>query len=404
MTSSIAHRVGSPKPSTHFHLFPRLPAEIRVMIWKMAFIEPRLPKLHYYSLFNEDHPGYRESYLPLLLWAHMNCPESESEHNRLQDEEPLPLKDRHVLRTQRANFAWTEANRFQYYWNAGLRTACWESRYVLIECCTKLRIERELKEKPTKKPAPTKQPRKKPPTKRQLSLRRRKIAAGRLNALIKEGRHTILIDICPRDIICFRFPAEHLAACVFLEWDKMLTRLPFFQLPYNSDLNLAFEFEDDWKKGLGRTAESVRGCLSEASVRGLIMRLHWSWSVGKVPLWTRIYLVTSKKDIPIRPTFRRSKDHRYDFDLLYRANFNCKRKPDYYFFDGKHKFIDACSGFGSWYPPFWWIKSPICDFIWKINKFCRPQGKDDNHQNNLPTASDHCLRILGQLSAIQGIK
>ncbi|CAG9990770.1 unnamed protein product [Clonostachys byssicola] len=371
----------------------------------MAFVEPWLPKLHYYSLSNEDHPGFRESYLPLLLWAHMKCPKSEGEHNRLQDEEPVPLKDRRVLRTHRATFAWAQANRFQYYWNAGLRTACWESRCALIECCKKWRIARALKKKPKKKPASTKRRRKKPLTKRQLSLRRRKIAAGRSMAPIKEGRHTIFIDFCPRDIICFRFPAEHLAACVFLEWDTMLTRLPFFQLPYNSDVNLAFEFEDGWERGLGRTAESVRGCLSEASVRGLIMRLHWSWSIGKVPLWTRIYLVTSKKDIPIRPTFRRSKDHRYDFDRLYKADFNCKRKPDYYFFDGKHKFFDACAWFGT-YPPNWWIKSPICDFIWKVHRFCRPQGTDDlhNRENNLPEPWDHCLRILGQVSASNDIK
>lgn len=234
----------------------------------------------------------------------------------------------------------------------------------------------------------------------QIQTKKNEIAEGRSRATIKEGRHTIYISFSPRDIICFRFPPEHLAACVFLEWDKFLTRLPFFQLPYCSEFNLAFEFEDGWEKGL--KPYIVRDHLSETSVRGLIMRLHWSWALGKIPRWTRIYLINPRNDLPIRYKFGEPIRPPCWDDILY-EKFRFKHGQDYVFFDGKTKFVDSCSweGYIETFPTMW-REIPIRKFMFIVDRFCRPPGTES--LRHIPgTAIEHCLRVLRQLPNINNI-
>lgn len=150
------------------------------------------------------------------------------------------------------------------------------------------------------------------------------------------------MDYSPRDIICFRFAPEHLAACRLLDWRQLITRLPFYQLPQASVLNIGFEFEDGWERGLN-SLESVREHLGEDSVRGLILRLHWAWSVGEVPRWTRIFLINPRRDLPDRCFFGRGLTFRYMSDLIYHEKYDCRRKPDLSFFDGKERFVHSTS-------------------------------------------------------------
>ncbi|CAG9976094.1 unnamed protein product [Clonostachys byssicola] len=239
-----------------------------------------------------------------------------------------------------------------------------------------------------KKPAPMEG---KKLTQRQIRKRRRDIAAGRTIVPIKEGSSTIYMDYSPRDIVCFRFAPEHLAACKLLDWRQLLTRLPFYQLPQASALNLGFEFEDGWERGLD-TLESVRAHLGEDSVRGLILRLHWAWSVGEVPLWTRIFLINPRKDLPDRYFLGRRLNHRYTPDLIYREHYNCRRKQDLSFFDGKERFVHSNSWVG------FWGKVPICKFMRNVNLFCRPQ-KIFGRERNLPhLREDRCLVVLRNVS------
>jgi hypothetical protein len=86
----------------------------------------------------------------------------------------------------------------------------------------------------------------KKPTQPQIRKRRREIAAGRTIVPIREGSSTIYMDYSPRDIICFRFAPEHLAACRSLDWRQLFTHLPFYQLPQASALNLRMVGKRGW--------------------------------------------------------------------------------------------------------------------------------------------------------------
>ncbi|VUC26647.1 unnamed protein product [Clonostachys rosea] len=414
MTSITQAQAGvSPQQLTHFHLFPKLPTEIRLKIWRSAICIHETPRLHYYSLFNEDYDGYRQSFLPRLISIYMNLPGRKKQHLHPKDKKPKRF-DRRLLRSNPSQFTWAEASRVHYYWNAGLRTACWESRTALTEYYTRLvRGEAELsaiKELSRQKSPP---PTKPSPSEEDLSSNRplsgdekNKIALERTKATLPVKGENVYLDLWTVDIVCFRFPKEHMAACVYFEWDEFLTRLPFFQLPYVSDLNLAFEFEDGWEKGLGDTRESVCEHLSEASTRGLVMRAWWDWQTGRIPSWARMYLINPRNDLPRH--YRLADGFRYFYDPVYSPKYHCKTgdgpifvDEQHRYFDGQHRsFFDGEKGYVESYswdedgPDFLYIHNdvPICNFILKMERFCRPVSR--NIDVSLPNTDQHFFRVL----------
>ncbi|KAK7212896.1 hypothetical protein V2G26_020074 [Clonostachys chloroleuca] len=274
---------------THFHLFPQLPTELRCRIWKMAICTEKTPKIHYYSLYNDD-DGYRHSRLPELIDMYMKPGPKDWVFSPVA---PHPLQ----CKPQQCD--WADDNRFLSYWNAGLRTACWESRTILVRYYG---------------PRPRRQNPFAFVNKRPYKRRKKKKSSSTTNpgkiVTIREKKEIIHLDFSKRDIVCFRFPPDEMARCVFLKWEELLTRLPFYHLPQNSDINLAFEFEHSWNEGLGITKAGVRKNLAEASARGLVLRAFWAWKVGAIPRWTRLYLIDRAEPLPPKYQIGRNYDLR----------------------------------------------------------------------------------------------
>jgi hypothetical protein len=365
------------------------------MIWRLAICDHETPRLHYYSLFNEEHDGYRQSFLPRLISIYMNPPGQKKRHIHPKDKKPEPV-ERRQLRSQPCQLTWAEANRVHYYWNAGLRSACWESRIVLTEYYDGLRkAKSSVKKRVAGNKCPTlTEP--SPPEEHLSSQRplseeeKNKIALSRTIATLPEKGGRVYLDWWTADIVCFRFPQEHMAACVYFEWEKFLTRLPFFQLPYASALNLAFEFEDGWEKGLGETRETVCHYLSEASTRGLVMRAWWDWLTGRIPIWARLYLINPRHDLPRR--HRLAKGFRYYYDAVYGAEYPCGSKDHRVFSDGEKRYVESYD---------WDEKGrnrdvPICSFILKMDRLCRPLPTSPIDAS-LPTSYQHFFRVLRRL-------
>ncbi|CAH0054960.1 unnamed protein product [Clonostachys solani] len=302
----------------------------------------------------------------------------------------IPIEHRQ-LRSKPCQLTWAEANRVHYYWNAGLRTACWESRIVLTEYYTQLRkAKSSAKPGSSRKPSPPEEhlSSKNPPSEEEKN----KIALSRATATLPVKYGRVYLDWWTADIVCFRFPQEHMAACVYFKWREFLTRLPFFQLPYASDLNLAFEFEDGWEKGLGETRESVCEHLSEASTRGLVMRAWWDWLTGRIPIWTRMYLINPRNDLPRH--HRLANNFRYYYDAVYGAKYPSSTGDHRVFSDGERRYVESYC-WDEKGPDFTISQYdlPICSFILKMERFCRPLYKHPI-DDSLPTSYQHFFRVL----------
>jgi hypothetical protein len=364
---------------TYFHLFPQLPTELRCRIWKMAVCTEKTPKIHYYSLYNDDN-GYRQSRLPELIDMYMK-PGPKDWVFRPVTPHPLQCKPQ--------QYDWADDNRFLSYWNAGLRTACWESRTILMRYYG---------------PRPRRQNPfafvNKRPYKRRKKKKKKKKSSSTTNpgkiVTIREKKEIIHLDFSKRDIVCFRFPPDEMARCVFLKWEELLTRLPFYHLPQNSDINLAFEFDHSWNEGLGITKAGVLRNLAEASARGLVLRAFWAWKVGAIPRWTRLYLIDRAEPLPPKYQIGRNYDLRYVPSLKYHREFPCQRRESRVFIDGEDKYVESYS----------WDRDgqncynrhvesvPVAAFMRTVDRYHRPSPDDLCGREDLPFYGEIFFRVL----------
>ncbi|CAH0051206.1 unnamed protein product [Clonostachys solani] len=383
----------APGPLTHFHPFRKLPPELRYKIWRMAIWTEKTPKIHYYSLYNEEDGGHRESSLPWLIDSFMQ-PGSK-------DWVCKPVA-RHPLRSKPQQCSWTEYNRVLCYWNAGLRTACWESRTIL---------GRYHGRRPRRKDPfafVNKRPSKRRPSKKKNKNKNKKSSSTtnpRKVVTIRETGKNIYLDFSKRDIVCFRFPPDQMSRCVFLKWEELLTRLPFYHLPQNSDINIAFEFEHSWNEGLGTTARSIRKNLEEASARGLVLRAYWAWRVGILPRWTRLYLIDREEALPPKYQVGRSYDLRYMHSFAYSREFPCQCRESRVFMDGESEYVESYS----------WDREgqnrlnchadsvPVAGFIRTVDRFHRPSPDQLCDSRDLPFYGEIFFRVLRPVPRIEDI-
>ncbi|KAH7122082.1 hypothetical protein B0J13DRAFT_680236 [Dactylonectria estremocensis] len=335
MTSFLSNEADTPESPIHFHVFSKLPPEVRWKIWQMAICTDETPKIHYYSLFNTDHDGYRQSHLQLMMRAYLPKPSKTiaSSPNGRQWKRPL-------LKSLQRTCFWTEANRFLYLWDAGILTACKESWAARLQ-----HFQR----------APN-----------------RPLKYSDMVMTHHQGQRVYVKVSSQRDIICLRFAHEDLAASVSLRWDVLLTTLPFFHLPEASDINLGLEFDESWAEGLGTTEESVLKCLGEASPRGVAMRAHWAWKTGFIPRWTRMWLIDQGGGLPANYKISREDDGRYEYDTVYHK-FPCEPENYHIFIDGKNRYVesymwdDQPHEFSHMSPR---RNVPVLSFIWKMCRLC----------------------------------
>lgn len=278
----------------------------------MAICTDETPRLHYYSLFSYDYDGQRQSCLQQMMRAYP--PEPDKPHLRWHDGSLFRVYPRR-LRTQPSQFSWTEANRFLYFWDDGLRTACKESRAALLQ-----HLDRAAAEEGA--PAPKR--------------------SDVVTARHAQGQDVYLRVRSQRDIVCLRFSPDDMAACVSLRWDVLLPRLPFFHLPYASDINIAFEFHDSWDGRVGETRKSVQKCLPEASDMGMVMRAHWAWMKGEIPRWTRLWLIDRGGGLTADYYFSRKHDGRYRYKSLEVINEfpSAPEEEPHTFTDGKDTYVE----------------------------------------------------------------
>ncbi|KAI9148997.1 hypothetical protein HJFPF1_11041 [Paramyrothecium foliicola] len=377
------------KPSRNFHLFGKLPPELRWEIWRMAICTEKTPKLHYYSLFNHDNGGSSQSFLKTMKKTYP--PPPKQPHPRKEDGS-LGFMYHPRLWSQPSQYKWTKANRFLYYWNAGLWTACMESRSIMLRY-------HEIKKR------------------RPLSVRRETVTAS-------DHGQKVYINVQSRDIVCLRFLPEDMAACVFLSWRILLTHLPFIHLPFVSEINLAFEFEDSWVKdmecirsslgkllphpdfplkshdswvgGLAGIRRSFRKLSQEASVRGLVLRAHLAWVQNQIPRRTRLWLIDRGGRLPAKYKIGGVDDERYTYFDRHVLN-NYKPCNHHFFIDGKKRYVE-CYSWDRQEPYIGYRPDvPITEFMWKVRMFCRPPEHILHHTGFYAKDEETFFRVLRPL-------
>ncbi|KAF7545174.1 hypothetical protein G7Z17_g9394 [Cylindrodendrum hubeiense] len=371
--SSDTHGADVPESPIHFHGFPKLPPELRWKIWQMAICTDQTPRIHYYSLFNDDNEGHRHSSLQEMMRTYSPAPRKP--HPRGRNRKPKTIAPRR-LQSQPSQYSWSKANSFLYLWDAGLYTACQESRAVLLQHLDKVT--------------------KRPPTKRC------KMVAAR-----HQGQEVYVRVRSRRDIICFRFSPEDMAECVSLRWGILMTRLPFFHLPRVPDINLALEFHDGWDEGLSMNRASMIECLSEPSDRGLAMRAYWAWRKGEIPRWTRMWLIDRGGRLPTDYQLSREDDGRDGHESVDTNNeLPCELEKNHTFIDGKDRYAESYTWDGDRLghtSPIHPRDVAVLSFIWKTKWLCLPTRCAAYHNiASLPAEAEQFFRVLRQLPDTDG--
>lgn len=219
----------------------------------MAIHTDPLPRIHYYSLFSSDKSGRRHSLLQKTILHRPRDPEHKLEPlgPRLRFRTAFPC----VLCPHAEDYSWAKSHCFRYIWDAGLRTACRESRLVVL---------RHLKRQAANP--------------QQMSV-----------ALARHNEEDVQFRVNSRsDALCLEFTPEDIEACRDLRWDVLLARIPFYRQQRIRTINIAFEFHDSWNANMPETPFDL---LHEGSPRGLVMRDFWAWTNGELPNQTTIWLI-----------------------------------------------------------------------------------------------------------------
>ncbi|KAL7930168.1 hypothetical protein V8C35DRAFT_324596 [Trichoderma chlorosporum] len=106
---------------SEFHLFTKLPTELRLMIWKCALrpISPTLPGVHFFSVPNNGEGDGVIKEFRASCGLDLDC---ETEHSFDYPLAAPKFGNRH---------SWTSSNPSAYLWDFGMWTACLESRELI---------------------------------------------------------------------------------------------------------------------------------------------------------------------------------------------------------------------------------------------------------------------------------
>ncbi|KJZ69037.1 hypothetical protein HIM_11580 [Hirsutella minnesotensis 3608] len=113
--------------SATFDLFCQLPCELRLQIWQHA-IRPDGRGLHRFSLFNTKTDKYQG--LKDLAISNAGKRSRRARHEAAAPRAPPDTHDHQ--RHQQQLHSWTRGNSSAYLWDAGLWTACRESREIMM--------------------------------------------------------------------------------------------------------------------------------------------------------------------------------------------------------------------------------------------------------------------------------
>lgn len=340
--SETGSAVCQSRQATRFPLFSRLPLELRRQIWEEAIYTSTAPRVHYYSFYNVDEEGNRHSMLQHASGIiaekktipQLGCPlTGPAIDAQIYYGLSCAIQTSNALQRQPDNLKWAMANRFRYFWDGGLRTACTESREVYIRCFKK-RV----------------------PWHGNLTL-----ATGR------DGTDEVQMHVNTRtDILCIRFSPDDMgAAARNLQWDILLASIPFYRGNFIDTANIAMEFESSWNHGLpGTYYENMQ---YEASHRGLFMRAFFAWAHGELPSNTRLWLI----DKTWQPS--RSYDNFWGFSR------NGMRRlgpggPVYMprkFVDGRHEYVECML----WKERSLEYDSSALNFVWRLKEWYRSYRK-----------------------------
>jgi hypothetical protein len=345
------------------------------MIWEMAVNTDETPRLHHYSLFNNDRRHSRiHSNLTRLIGS---CPtpwwKKPLKRNKTTGR-VISVKPR-ALRSCPQEWTWTVANRFLNLGDTGMLTACKESRSIF------------------------------------LAVRATLSGCGHFVRVYHHGGEEAYNEIsAKRDIICFSFSPNELTTTVSLDWGGLLSRLPFFRLPQITEMNLAIEFDDSWVADIkDMTRENFPKFFAEASLRGVVIRAHWDWQLGRVPRWTRLWLIDRGGGLPANyrvgaPIDCLSDDS--DTAFFMEDELANPRPPDRHdtFVDGRYKYVESYD---------WergdeidtlvysrcYASAPVLEFIAQVHRLSPVAFDDAPRAFNRPEVVDYFFRVLRQLDA-----
>lgn len=233
-------------PST-FHAFARLPCELRLHIWQLALRPQHAGGLHHFCI---DGEGNKDSMDPSLFVGLDGRPGGSSSAKR-----DVAL---HIGRLQ-SNSSVMPGKGSVYYWDAGLWTACRESRDVIAR-----RSESDRQHK----------------TEHYSLLRRERIGCRRPTfATVRQGGTAWNLMVQPqRDLFCFHvqgwdtgFVLPHPSTLRAFERPVCGSRgLGPEDTQWTSVQHFALEFDSRWNENWPRSPDELMG---EASPRGFIARL-----------------------------------------------------------------------------------------------------------------------------------
>ncbi|KAH7354262.1 hypothetical protein B0T11DRAFT_342378 [Plectosphaerella cucumerina] len=333
MPTSASKPAGSQtnKSAPRFPSFLKLPYYVREQIWEQSILTYcatyGVSRVHYYSLYNTDDHGARHSGLQTGRGIITRQPPAiDAKQEKAEDPDVLdwPIQRDTAIQQRPKNMAWARANRFRYYWDGGLRTACSESRFIYLRVFEKL-----------------------VPNHGKLSLARARNGNGEVQ---------IPVDTL-KDILCLSFSPDDLeAAAAGLQWDVLLASTPFFRPGTIDVVNIAFEFDPSWNNGL--PALWTPEMPYEASPRGLCAKAVVAWANGELPRNTRIWLIDRTWNAPPEyfTSWRRAR--------IYMAPGDIAEQEPKLFVDDRRAYIE-CKEWRDDSPEF---AASAAGFVWQLRK------------------------------------
>lgn len=214
---------------TSFHYFPRLPPELRLQIWELA-IRPEGHGIHYFSFSrtrNKSHERELIHELSSLTLVDHDFLENDKRPCLSQHSHVGPMirlcKKSEPAGSETAEYSWFKRNRSYSFWDAGLWSACRESRYVVL---------------------------------RYLELNKEMVEDACLALAHHHGEHIYLRVQSRNDLFCLKL--DDLSNATSAEWKYLLSQFPIAWLrplkdPGNQSdrhpwqpQHIAFEYHPHW--------------------------------------------------------------------------------------------------------------------------------------------------------------
>ncbi|KJZ77797.1 hypothetical protein HIM_02974 [Hirsutella minnesotensis 3608] len=308
--------------SCTFDLFPLLPGELRLHIWQHA-IRPQGRGVHRFSIFNnrtDKSHGLKDSAIS----------DASKRSKRARHEAAAPR----TLDAQ-GECSWTTGNSSAYLWDAGLWTACRESREVMM-WHFRVREWNEARQKILGSPS-----------------------FWTPSALAEEFQDATAMTLARQDGVNWQFMVRPHVDLFCLEpqdwkctvaWQSLFLDLPFASRlqGYGHLSNIAVEFDPSWNLNLPK---DVGALLEESSPRGFVARAMAECAKNKLycSIWLIDRTISRSKPDPSDPEYPFLAKF-YDCDRTYVNTELEDLEPSRYYESGEEfqstavYFLDALAG------------------------------------------------------------